>query len=126
MANIVLQGAIQVEFNHQFSVTCYDVSLNGDRPVTVKFGPQGPIGSARGQEKPSASFKFAVPVTGLEFDWVSLLTNPVGFTISFSIGLERHQFYGCQLTKRAVTNNPEAGDTVFSADIVATEWVRIQ
>lgn len=125
MANLVLQPVIQAEINHAFAITLYDLSFNGDRPVAVKYGAQGAIGSAKGQEKVSGSFKFAVPVTGLEFDWVALMAAPQGFTVSFNIGAERHQAYGCQVTKRGVTNNPESGDTQYSIDFVATELIRV-
>lgn len=125
MSNISLVGSIQAEIDHVFGVTISDLSFNGDRPVTVKFGAQGAIGSSKGQEKVSGSFKLAVPATGMEFDIAALMAKPGGFTVTFPIGSERHQLYGCQVTKRSLTNNPEGGNSEFSLEFTATEWVRV-
>lgn len=126
MANVVLEGQSQGEIDHTYALTSYDLSVSGDRPVSVKYGPQGPIGSARGQLKPSGSLKFAVPKTGLEFDWFKLLNKAEGFTFSFPIGAERHQLYGAQVNKMDFSNNPETGETTWSVSFTATEWIRIK
>ena len=126
MANLVLAPVILVELDHQFAVTVYDLSLKGSRAVSPKFGPQGAIGMTVGQEKVTFSFKFAVPQTGLEFDWVALANKPGGFAVSFGLGAERHQLYGCRVSDRSAMNNPEAGSVDYSVDGAATEWIRVK
>lgn len=123
MANLVLVGAVQISINNVFSATATKFSISGDKPVTVKFGAQGSIGSAQGQEKPSGSITLAVPTTGLEFD-ITTLQAKAGFSFTFSVGSERHAVFGCQITKRNFTNTPESGDTEFAFDFVGTEWIR--
>lgn len=125
MANIISASPVTCEIDHQFSITAYDFSVKGDRPLTVRVGPQGPIGIQKGQEKPTFSFKFFVPQTGLEFDWVTLANKPGGFTLSFSIGAERHQVYGGTASSRAINSNPESGDVTYAVDGAGTEWVRV-
>jgi hypothetical protein len=126
MANINFVGQIQCEINNVFVISITQMSVNGDRPVNVKFGAQGALGSARGAEKVSASISLAVPVTGLEIDVLGALNAPGGFTFSFPIGAERHALYGCHFSKRGISNNPESGDTSFTLDVVASEWVRVK
>jgi len=125
MANIVSASPITVELDHQFSITAYDFSAKGDTPQTVRVGPQGTIGIQTGQEKPTFSFKFFVPATGLEFDWVTMTKKPGGITISFSIGAERHQIYGSKVSSRAINSNPESGDVTYAVDGAGTEWLRV-
>lgn len=125
MANIVSAPPITAEIDHQFSITMYDFSAKGDTPQTLRVGPQGPIGIQGGQEKPTFSFKFFVPATGLEFDWVNILKKPGGFALTFSIGAERHQMVGCRGSSRAINSNPESGDVTYAVDGAATEWLRI-
>ncbi len=123
---MVLVGKCQAELNNVFGITITQMQVNGDRPVTVKYGAQGPIGSAKGCEKSTASLTFAVPTTGLEFDILGALDAPDGFSLNFPIGSERHALYGCNWSKRSFSNNPETGDTTFSLDLVAESWIRVK
>jgi hypothetical protein len=123
---MVLVGQVPFEVNNTFVITITKGSISGDRPVTVKRGAAGTIGTSVGQENVSASLELAVPVTGLELDVVGALNDPKGFTLSFSIGAERHALYGCQRSKRAFSNSPDSGDTTFSLDITATDWIRVK
>jgi hypothetical protein len=123
---MVLVGKVQATLNNAFTITLTSLSINGDIPVAVKFGPLGPIGTSQGCEKVSGALTFAVPATGLEVDVVSLLQSPTGFTLNFPIGSERHGIYNCFVSKRAFTNNPETGDTTFNMDFSAQQWVRIK
>ncbi len=123
---MVLVGKVQAEINNTFGITITQMNINGDTPVTVKYSAVGPIGAAQGCEKVSASLTFAVPATGLEFDIVGALNSPEGFSLNFPIGAERHALYHCHRSKRGFSNNPEGGDTSFTMDIVAEQWVRIR
>lgn len=122
---MVLVGKVQAEINNVFVVTATSLQINGDRPVNVKYGPQGTIGVGLGCEKVSASITLAVPVTGLELDVVGALDAPEGFSITFPIGAEKHALYNCYRSKRGFQNNPEAGDTTFTIDVVASDWIRV-
>lgn len=123
---MVLIGKVQAEIQNTFAVTLTQLQINGDTPVTVKYSAVGPIGAAQGCEKVTASMTFAVPATGLEFDVVTALNSPEGFSLNFPIGAERHALYHCHRTKRGFSNNPESGDTSFTLDVTAEQWVRIQ
>jgi len=124
MAQLDLVGSIQCEIDHVYAITCTKLTVKGTRPVTVKYGAQGAIGSARGQEKVTISITLAVPKTGLEFDLLGTMERPGGFTFSFPVGAERHSVYGCLRTDRSLSNTMEAGDTEFSLDATGTDWVR--
>jgi len=125
MANLTAAQPVQAEIEHTYAVTLYDFSVKGDKAVTPRFGAQGPIGMQIGQEKVTFSFKFFAPATGLEFDWNTLSKKVGGFTITFSLGAERHQMYGCRVQSRAIASNPETGDVTYSADGAAIEWLPI-
>lgn len=124
MPSLALVGSIAVELNNSVAVTAYDFNIRGTRPVQIKKGALGPIGAARGQEDITISLKFAVPDTGLEFDIVTLMRASTGFSINFPIGSERHAVYGCHISDRGLTNNPESGNTDFSLDCRGSEWIR--
>jgi len=126
MANLVLQNVAACEINNTFVVTVTKMSVDGDQPVTVKFGAQGSIGSAVGFEKVTGTLELAVPVTGLEIDVVGALNDPKGFTFSFPIGSEKHCLFGAKRNKRSFSNTPETGESTFSFAFTATEWIRVK
>lgn len=123
---MILVAQVPVEINNTVVITSVKLSINGDRPVTTKRGALGTIGQAVGQEQVTFTMELAVPVTGLELDVTGALNAPGGFTINFPIGAEIHALYGCQRSKRSFSNSPDSGDTTFSLDGVATDWVRIK
>ncbi len=124
MANLVAAQPILAELDHVVEVTIWEFSCKGDRAVTLRVGAQGPIGMSVGVEHPTFSFKLFTPSTGLSTDWVALMKKPDGFTLSFSLGAERHQFFGCRVQSRAIASNPDSGEVTFSVDGAATEWIR--
>lgn len=126
MANLVLVGAIQCEVNHAFMITVTQFQVDGDRPVAVRYGAQGAIGSARGAEKVTGSFTLAIPSGGLEPDLLGAMEAPGGFTFSFPIGAERHSIYGALRTKRGLSSSMESGDSNFTVSFTGTDWIRTE
>lgn len=122
---MVLVGQIPLSINNIFQVTCTQFSVDGDRPVTVKRGALGTIGTAVGQEQVSCSMTFAIPTTGLEPDVLGALNSPDGFSITFPIGTERHLLTACFRSKRGLSTQPDSGDNAFTLNVTASEWVRV-
>lgn len=125
MANLDLVGQIACEIDYAFSITCGRVSIRVSTPTVVKKGAFGPVGTARGIEDASAQLSFAVPKTGLEFDFDELSDRPGGFTFSYPLGSQKRALVGCRATEKSVSNDPGSGDTTYDVTLIATEDISL-
>lgn len=123
MANISLVGQIPCQIDFAFSITATRVTVRESTPTAVKKGAFGPIGVAQGIPDVTAQITFAVPVTGLEFDWSELSARPTGFTFSFTAGAQTYLLIGCKRSERSFTNDPGSGDSTFDVSLTATQII---
>ncbi len=121
MSNLPLVGQLPVQLNFVDVTTITDVNISKTRTNTIKVGPKGPIGTAKGVPKISGTFSLAVAQAGSEFDLESLWNTPGGFTLTYQEGVDRYMLIGCEVEKEDLSNTPESGDTKKSVGFTATE-----
>lgn len=123
MPNLSLVGAIKVEIDHAFSITCSQFSVSVRTPTTVHKGAFGPIGIAQGVQDVTANMTFSIPSAGLEFDWDELSSKPTGFTVTYTAGAARYMLLGCRRNDKGISNNPGGGDATMTIGVTATEEI---
>lgn len=117
-------GPIQCKFNYQFALTVTEFTYRKARQVTQKFGAQGPIGTAIGQVKINGSAIFAVPRTGMEFDFDAALDSPDGFAFSFTKGSQKFVAKFCYWDGQDIRSVMETGDSAVTVNFSGTLEVR--
>jgi hypothetical protein len=125
MANTPLVGQSPVLVNYTPVVTITKVSSRRTRPVTVKKGAYGSIGSAKGQPQVTGSFTLAVPKAGSEIDLEALFNSDEGFTLTYTEGADRYALYGVQINEDDLNSDYEAGNTEKVVNFIATDKVRL-
>lgn len=123
MPNLSLTGQIPVQIDYAFSITATRISIRESTPTSVKKGAFGPIGSAQGIPDVTAQITFAVPASGLEFNWETLSRRPTGFTVGFTAGGVTYLLVGCKRNERSFDNDPGTGDSTFSVSLTSTEMI---
>jgi hypothetical protein len=121
--NLDLVGQIPVQIDYAYSITATRMSIRESTPTKVPKGAFGAIGTAQGIPDVTAQITFAVPDTGLEFNWTALATRATGFTMTFTAGATTYLLVGCKRSERSFSNDPGAGDATFDVSLTATEMI---
>lgn len=117
-------GPIQCRLNYQFALTVTEFSYEKTRPVTQKFGAQGPIGTAKGAPRVTGSLVFAIPQGAQEFDFDTALDLPDGFAFSFSKGAWKYVAKYCYWDRQSLRSVMENGDSSVTINFSGTLEIR--
>lgn len=120
MPNIDLTGQVPVEINHAYTITLTNLSVHVSNPMNVKKGAFGVIGKSKGIPDVTATFKLAVPKTGLEID-IRTLDN---FTLTYhDTPVTKYMILGCDVSSIALSVEQGTGDAMYDVSVTGTEEI---
>ncbi len=122
MPNLNLVGAVPVELDHAYSITCEEVGVDHDIPSEFHAGPFGSTGISQGQGPVNISLTFGVPATGPEFPVSSLKVGQHTISITLSPG-NKKLATGCKMTGESYKNNPKSGITTITLKFMGTDFL---
>ena len=120
-----LVGQAPAEIDHKIVVTLTTLSARKSTPTVVKKGALGMIGMAQGVPDVSGSFKLPVPKTGLEINLDTIGSKPGGFTLTYTIGVNRFAILGCKFSEDDIAVDNGAGNVEITVNFTGAERIQL-